>query len=178
VLSQVFCNPIGLGIDTAKTEPSSQTLELDAGQLAAGCKLDLRFVLFQKVSSLALFFPGNHDGVAARRAPGSLYFGLIDMFHVPPGGERTVIERLAVHGMIVPQARRAHFECFSASARGTLAVAKVTARSATGRSSVGQRQRCPRGHGKGGLARQEEPGLSSQPDGHLHARGVSIMFNV
>ena len=63
--TQVFCNPIGLGIDTAKTEPASQILELDAGQLAAGCKLDLRFVLFQKVSSLALFFPANHEGSAA-----------------------------------------------------------------------------------------------------------------
>lgn len=65
----MFCNPIGLGIDTAKTEPASQTLELDAGQLAAGCKLDLRFVLFQKVSSLALFFPANHEGVAACAVP-------------------------------------------------------------------------------------------------------------
>ena len=59
---QVFCNPIGLGIDTAKTLPAAQTLQLDAEQLAAGCKLDLRFVLFQKVSSIALFFPANHEG--------------------------------------------------------------------------------------------------------------------
>ena len=64
---QVFCNPIGLGIDTAKSEPASQTLQLDAEQLAAGCKLDLRFVLFQKVSSLAFFFPENHEGACALR---------------------------------------------------------------------------------------------------------------
>ena len=100
---QVFCNPIGLGIDTAKTEPASQTLELDAGQLAAGCKLDLRFVLFQKVSSLALFFPANHEGESTRHNPTA-------RTSVPhhcrtAGGERTVIERLAVYGVIVPQAR-------------------------------------------------------------------------
>ena len=95
---QVFCNPIGLGIDTAKSEPASQTLELDAEQIAAGCKLDLRFVLFQKVSSLALFFPENHEGTRALRN-----ISVLSSYVSSAGGERTVVERLAVYGLIVPQ---------------------------------------------------------------------------
>lgn len=64
LFTQVFCNPIGLGIDNAQTEPASQTLPLSVETLTSGARIDLRFVLFQKVSSLALFFPANHEGAA------------------------------------------------------------------------------------------------------------------
>jgi hypothetical protein len=60
---QVFSNPIGLDCDSAKTESAAQTLPLSAEQVASGARIELRFVLFQKVTALALFFPANHEGV-------------------------------------------------------------------------------------------------------------------
>ena len=59
---QVFCNRNGLGIDSAKTEAAAQTLPLSVEQLTTGARLELRYVLFQKVSELALFIPANHEG--------------------------------------------------------------------------------------------------------------------
>jgi len=76
---QVFANPIGLDCESAASLPATQTLELKEGDES---QLALRLVLFSKVSSLALFFPANHEGA-----------------------EQTVIQRIAVFGTPVPQAR-------------------------------------------------------------------------
>jgi hypothetical protein len=71
------------------------------------------------------------------------------------GGELTCIERLAVHGVIVPQVR------LSRAAPGAPLVPEAF-RLTTGGCGVGQGQGCPGGHRKGRLARQEEPGLRAR----------------
>jgi hypothetical protein len=105
-----------LGIDSAKTEAASQTLPLSAAQVASGERVDLRYVLYQKVSSLALFFPANFEGalqpLRRSRVRGSLWW------RAHTGGEQTVIERLAVYGVQVPQARRRRSSCRVAPRRG------------------------------------------------------------
>jgi len=77
---KVFCNPLGLGIDTAGSSAATQTLQVSQDALKSGDTIALRFVLYQKVSALALFFPANHSGAAV-----------------------TVVERLAIYGQLVPQ---------------------------------------------------------------------------
>jgi hypothetical protein len=62
----VFSNPIGLDCDSAKSEAPQQTLPLSAEQVASGARIELRYVLFQKVTALAFFFPANHEGAVGR----------------------------------------------------------------------------------------------------------------
>ncbi len=69
VAAQIFCNPIGLDCDTAKTEAAAQSLPLSAQQVASGARQEIRYVLFQKVSSMALFFPANHEGARRFQPP-------------------------------------------------------------------------------------------------------------
>ncbi len=106
-----------MGIDSAKTEAASQTLPLSAAQVASGERVDLRYVLYQKVSSLALFFPANFEG-AMQPLRRSRVRGSSLLQHAHADGEQTVIERLAVYGVQVPQARRRRSSCRVAPRRG------------------------------------------------------------
>jgi PITH domain len=75
----VFANPIGLDCESAASQPATQVLELKPADVE---KVQLRYVLFSKVSALALFFPANFDG-----------------------DDQTVVQRLAVFGAQVPNVR-------------------------------------------------------------------------
>ena len=79
---QVFANPIGLDCESAVSQPATQVLQLSQAEVEKGSQTALRYVLFSKVSSLALFFGANFDG-----------------------DEQTVIQRLAVYGQQVPNVR-------------------------------------------------------------------------
>lgn len=77
---KLFCNPLSLDISTAASDKPTQEIALSPAQVAPGAPpVPLRFVLFQKVSALGLFFPSAQDG-----------------------GEKTALSRLAVHGTVVP----------------------------------------------------------------------------
>ena len=58
---RLFITPLdSLDFDSAKDEKPTQELSLSASDVSASAKpLELRFVLFQKVTSLAIFVPGN-----------------------------------------------------------------------------------------------------------------------
>lgn len=79
---QVFANPIGLDCESAASQPATQVLPLSPQDVEKGSQTALRYVLFSKVSALALFFSNNFDG-----------------------DEQTVIQRLAVYGQQVPNVR-------------------------------------------------------------------------
>jgi hypothetical protein len=79
---RVFANPIGLDCESAASQPATQVLQLSQTDVEKGNQTALRYVLFSKVSSLALFFGHNFDG-----------------------DEQTVIQRLAVYGQQVPNVR-------------------------------------------------------------------------
>ncbi|KAG8460413.1 hypothetical protein KFE25_011904 [Diacronema lutheri] len=73
---RLFANKLGLDFDSAKSEAPTQELALGEADVAAGAKpIELRFVLFQMVSSLTLFVGANQSG-----------------------GEETVIQRLQLLG--------------------------------------------------------------------------------
>ena len=59
---RLFVNPLdSLDFDSAKDEKPTQELTLSASDVAPSAKaLELRYVLFQNVQSLAIFIPGNH----------------------------------------------------------------------------------------------------------------------
>ena len=78
----MFANPIGLDCESAASQPATQVLELKSADVEKGSQVQLRYVLFSKVSALALFFPANFDG-----------------------DEQTVVQRLAVFGAQVPNVR-------------------------------------------------------------------------
>lgn len=59
---KIFANPINLGFDAAESDPATQTLELSPEVVAEGQVIPLRFVKFQRVNSVSLFFPSNHGG--------------------------------------------------------------------------------------------------------------------
>uniref|UniRef100_A0A7S0YTQ9 PITH domain-containing protein n=1 Tax=Hemiselmis tepida TaxID=464990 RepID=A0A7S0YTQ9_9CRYP len=56
---KLFSNPIGLGFDSAESDPGTQILDLTPEQVAEGTVVPLRFVKFQAVNSLAIFIKGN-----------------------------------------------------------------------------------------------------------------------
>ena len=59
---RLFVNPLdSLDFDSAKDEKPTQELELSASDVSTSAKaLELRYVLFQNVQSLAIFIPANH----------------------------------------------------------------------------------------------------------------------
>ncbi|KAJ1634257.1 galactose-binding domain-like protein [Pavlovales sp. CCMP2436] len=76
---RLFVNKLGLDFDSAKSEAPTQELALSAAGVAEGAKpVELRYVLFQVVSQITLFFPGNLGG-----------------------GEETVIQRLQLLGTAI-----------------------------------------------------------------------------
>ena len=74
-------------------QPATQVLELAAKDVESGSQVPLRYVLFSKVSALALFFKENFDG-----------------------DEQTVVQRLAVYGQQVPNVRAPLTSAFCACA--------------------------------------------------------------
>lgn len=106
---QVFGNPISLDCDTAKAQSGAQTVALTAEQLTGGSRVELRFVLFQKVTALGLFFPANHEGAPRQRGSRGAALlrraGFTTAAETCTGGEQTVVERLSVFGTPVPQVR-------------------------------------------------------------------------
>ncbi|KAJ1486784.1 galactose-binding domain-like protein [Baffinella frigidus] len=57
---KIFANAINIGFDSAESDPCTQELDLTPGAMADGTVLPLRFVKFQRVNSVSLFFPSNH----------------------------------------------------------------------------------------------------------------------
>ena len=60
---RLFKNKIGLDFDSAKSDKSTQDIELSKADVASGAKIDLHFVNFQNVQELSIFVPGNHGEV-------------------------------------------------------------------------------------------------------------------
>jgi len=58
---RLFVNKVGLDFDSAKSDKSTQDIDLTAAQVAAGSKADVRFVNFQNVQTLGIFISGNFD---------------------------------------------------------------------------------------------------------------------
>ncbi len=59
---KLFVNKVGLDFDSARSEKPTQELTLAAMNVRPGAKpCDLRFVLFQKVSTLDIFIPANQS---------------------------------------------------------------------------------------------------------------------
>jgi hypothetical protein len=54
---RVFANALGLDFDAASSRLATQELALSPADVEAGAVQPLRFVLFQKVQDLSLFFP-------------------------------------------------------------------------------------------------------------------------
>jgi len=73
----LFVNKIGLDFDSAKTDTPTQVIELKPEDftVGAGKPQQLRYVLFQNVSELTIFIPGNLGG-----------------------GEETRLTKLTLHG--------------------------------------------------------------------------------
>lgn len=61
---RLFVNKIGLDFDSAKSEAATQEIELAPAKVRPGASpVELRFVLFQNVSTLTIFIPSNQaDG--------------------------------------------------------------------------------------------------------------------
>eukprot|EP00457_Paulinella_chromatophora_P011737 gb/GEZN01011895.1/.p1 GENE.gb/GEZN01011895.1/~~gb/GEZN01011895.1/.p1 ORF type:complete len:178 (+),score=32.00 gb/GEZN01011895.1/:301-834(+) len=57
---KLFANHKNIDFDMAEEENGEQNIPLSKEQLKGEKPIPLRFVKFQKVSSLSLFFPGNH----------------------------------------------------------------------------------------------------------------------
>ena len=80
-------------------------------------------MLFQKVSSLALFFPANHEGASALCCACALPKAVARSWQADrlrgAGGELTVLERLAVFGVPVPNVRPARPRTHAAAVRGS-----------------------------------------------------------
>lgn len=79
---RLFKNKNGIDFESAKSDKPDQELPLTKEHVKSGAKVDLRFVLFQGVQQLTLFFPSNHSDGAS---------------------DETKIARLAVIGELVEQ---------------------------------------------------------------------------
>ena len=58
---KLFVNKVGLDFDSAKSDKATQELTLSKGQVAAGERVELRFVNFQGVQELGIFVGSNQD---------------------------------------------------------------------------------------------------------------------
>ena len=74
---RLFVNPLdSLDFDSAKDEKPTQELELSASDVSTSAKaLELRYVLFQNVQSLAIFIPANHGDEETTRVSKLAVFG-------------------------------------------------------------------------------------------------------
>lgn len=64
---KIFANAIGVDCESAASLSPTQALAVSPAEVEGGKPLALRFVLFQKVDSLTLFFPCNFNGEEVRR---------------------------------------------------------------------------------------------------------------
>lgn len=74
---RLFVNPLdSLDFDSAKDEKPTQELALSASDVASSARaLELRYVLFQNVQSLAIFIPGNHGDEETTKVSKIAVFG-------------------------------------------------------------------------------------------------------
>ncbi len=76
---KMFVNQPNIGFDDAEGKPSTQDLEFSLSDLS-GTQIPLRFVKFQNVSSLQLFFVDNQSGSDVT------FMNRISLFGIPIAG--------------------------------------------------------------------------------------------